>query len=212
MIDSLPPGWVLIFGALLIPLLRGRTRVVYMLLLPGLGFVQLLWIAHGDLLQISIFEYALTPVRVDRLSLLFGYIFHIAAFLGMIFALRVKESGQHVAAFMYAGSAIGAVFAGDMITLFVYWELAAISSVFLIWGRRSERSYRAGMRYLVVQVASGVLLLAGTLVHVHRTGSIAFNYLGSTAWERRSFSSPSASSVPSHSCTTGSRTPTRKPP
>lgn len=178
MIDSLPPGWLLILGGLLIPLLRGRARSAYMLLLPVLGFLQLLAISHGDLLQVSIFDYSLTPVRVDRLSLMFGYIFHVAAFLGMIFALRVKDTGQHVAAFVYAGSAIGAVFAGDLITLFVYWELAAVSSVFLIWARRTERSYRAGMRYLIFQITSGVLLLAGAVAHVHQTGSLAFDKMG----------------------------------
>ena len=178
MIDSFPPGWLLIFGGLLVPLFRGRVRSAYMLLLPALGFIQLLLMPEGELLQLSIFDYSLTPVRVDPLSLVFGYIFHIAAFLGMIFALRVKDTGQHVAAFIYAGSAIGAVFAGDLITLFVYWEIAAISSVFLIWARRSERSYRAGMRYLIFQIASGVLLLAGTLAHFYQTGSLAFDYLG----------------------------------
>ncbi|HJN48152.1 MAG TPA: Na(+)/H(+) antiporter subunit D [Acidobacteriota bacterium] len=178
MIDSFPPGWLLIFGGLLVPLFRGRLRSAYMLLLPALGFLQLLLLPHGELLQVSIFDYSLTPVRVDPLSLVFGYIFHIAAFLGMIFALRVKDCGQHVAAFVYAGSAIGAVFAGDLITLFVYWEIAAISSVFLIWARRSDRSYRAGMRYLIFQIASGVLLLAGTLAHFYQTGSLAFDYLG----------------------------------
>ncbi|MDP6686696.1 MAG: Na(+)/H(+) antiporter subunit D [Acidobacteriota bacterium] len=178
MIDSFPPGWLLIFGGLLVPLFRGRVRSAYMLLLPALGFIQLLLMPEGELLQVSIFDYSLTPVRVDPLSLVFGYIFHIAAFLGMIFALRVKDSGQHVAAFVYAGSAIGAVFAGDLITLFVYWEIAAISSVFLIWARRSERSHRAGMRYLIFQIASGVLLLAGTLAHFYQTGSLAFDYLG----------------------------------
>ena len=178
MIDSFPPGWLLIFGGLLVPLFRGRARSAYMLLLPALGFLQLLVIPDGELLRLSIFDYSLTPVRVDPLSLVFGYIFHIAAFLGMIFALRVKDSGQHVAAFVYAGSAIGAVFAGDLITLFVYWEIAAISSVFLIWARRSERSHRAGMRYLIFQIASGVLLLAGTLAHFYQTGSLAFDYLG----------------------------------
>ena len=178
MIDSFPPGWLLIFGGLLVPLFRGRVRSAYMLLLPALGFIQLLLMPEGELLQLSIFDYSLTPVRVDPLSLVFGYIFHIAAFLGMIFALRVKDTGQHVAAFIYAGSAIAAVFAGDLITLFVYWEITAISSVFLIWARRSERSYRAGMRYLIVQIASGVLLLAGTLAHFYQTGSLAFDYLG----------------------------------
>ena len=63
---------------------------------------------------------------------------------------------------------------GDLITLFVYWELTAVSSVFLIWASRNERSYHAGMRYLIIQVGSGVLLLSGTLLHFRDTGSLAF--------------------------------------
>ncbi len=184
---AIPPGLILIVGAFLIPLLRGRVRSAYMLALPAFGLVQLLAISsiHGAqlaegviLLRASIFDYELAIVRVDRLAMVFGYIFHIAAFFSVVYALRVKGWGEHVAAMVYVGSAIGAVFAGDLITLFVYWEITAASSVFLIWASRSERSYRAGMRYLIIQVASGVLLLAGAVAHAYETGSIAFGYLG----------------------------------
>ncbi len=58
MIDSVPPGCLLIFGGLLIPLLRGRSRSAYMLLLPALGFLQLLVLSHGDLLEVSVSVYA----------------------------------------------------------------------------------------------------------------------------------------------------------
>lgn len=78
----------------------------------------------------------------------------------------------------YAGSALGAIFAGDLLTLFVFWELLALTSVFLIWARRTERSYRAGLRYLIIQVLSGVLLLAGLLAHASKTGSLAFEFIG----------------------------------
>ncbi len=124
-----------------------------------------------------LFDYELTVVRVDRLSLVFGYIFHLAAFLAAIYALHVKDTVQHVAAMIYVGAAVGAVFAGDLITLFVYWELTAVSSVFLIWATRTEAAYRSGMRYLVIQVGSGVLLLAGVILHASATGSIAFGQL-----------------------------------
>jgi multicomponent Na+:H+ antiporter subunit D len=114
---------------------------------------------------------------VDRLSLIFGYIFHLAAFLTAVYALHVRDTVQHVSAMIYVGSAVGAVFAGDLVTLFVYWEITAISSVFLIWASRTEASYRSGMRYLVIQVFSGVLLLAGVIMHAAATGSIAFDQL-----------------------------------
>ena len=178
MIEHIPPAIILILGALLVPLLRGPVKAGYMLLLPVLSLWHLWSIPPGEYWQLTLFDYSLTMLRIDRLSMVFGTIFHIAAFINVIYALHVKDDTQHVAGLIYVGSAIGAVFAGDLISLFVYWELTAISSVFLIWCRRTERAYAAGMRYLIIQVGSGVLLLAGALLHWHETGSIAFNYLG----------------------------------
>ena len=158
---SLPPGLLLILGALVIPLLRrpkapyrqqGRWQASWVLLLAALGLAHMLTLEAGTTWgQLEIFGYQLTLVRVDALSLAFGYIFHIAAFLAALYSLHVRDGIQHAAGLVYVGSAVGAVFAGDLITLFVYWEITAVSSVFLIWARRRERSYRAGMRYLIVQ-------------------------------------------------------------
>jgi multicomponent Na+:H+ antiporter subunit D len=125
-----------------------------------------------------VLDLQLTLMRSDRLSLLFGYLFHIAALLAIIFALQVRDTTQSVTSLLYAGAALGAVFAGDLITLFVFWELLAITSVFLIWARRTEKALKAGFRYLIFQVTSGVLLLAGALVQYQQTGSLAFEFIG----------------------------------
>lgn len=172
------PGSILIGGALLVPLLRGRIQAGYMLALPAFSLFFLLAMPYGEYGQIAFFDYILTTIRIDKLSLVFGIIFHIAAFLSVLYALHEKDNVQHVAGLIYAGSAISAVFAGDLISLFVYWELTAVSSVFLIWTRRTERSYRAGMRYLIIQVTSGLFLLVGTIFHYQMSGQISFNYLG----------------------------------
>ena len=174
----LSPGLILIIGAALVPLLRGNLRSAYMLALPIAAFWHLLGLPYGEFGHLQVFGMELTTLRVDRLSTVFGYIFLIAAFLGLLYALHVKDTLQHVAALAYAGSAVGAVFAGDLITLFVYWEGTAIASVFLIWASRTERAFAAGMRYLVVQVGSGVLLLAGVAMLYRDTGSIAFGHMG----------------------------------
>ena len=178
MIGEFSPGLILIVGALLLPLLPQRLRGPYSLLLPVAAFAYLLTLPHGALGQWQLFDLPLVTLRVDRLSLLFGYIFLLAALLGAIYALHERDLVQQVAAPIYAGSALGAVFAGDLVTLFIFWEMLAVASVFLVWARRTERAYGAGLRYLVVQIGSGVLLLAGLLLHYRHTGSLAFTNLG----------------------------------
>jgi multicomponent Na+:H+ antiporter subunit D len=174
----LPPGWLMILGALFVPLLRGPVRQVFMLALPVVGLVQLLALPLGSSLVHEFMGYQLELMRVDALSRAFGLVFYVATFISLIYAIKVKDALQEASALLYAGSAIGAVFAGDLITLFVCWELTAVSSVFLIWANRTEASLRSGFRYLVIQVGSGVLLLAGAIIHFADTGSLAFNHLG----------------------------------
>jgi len=174
----LPPGLILVLGGILLPLIPKQVRPLWLLALPVFGLLQVLQLPVDAECVVQAFGYDLELLRVDKLSRIFGIIFHIAAFLSVIYALHVKDVVEQGASIAYAGCAIGAVFAGDLISLFLYWEGTAITSVFLVWARRTERSYKAGMRYLVIQVGSGVLLLAGAMLHYADTGSLAFG----TSW------------------------------
>ena len=133
MIEHLSPGLILVVGAFLVPLLRGPLRAAYMLALPLLCGGQMLTLTPGEYGSFNAFDYTLVMLRVDKLSLIFGYIFTIASFLSVIYALHIKDTVQQVSGMAYAGAAICAAFAGDLISLFVFWELTAITSVFLIW-------------------------------------------------------------------------------
>ncbi|MDP7487016.1 MAG: Na(+)/H(+) antiporter subunit D, partial [Alphaproteobacteria bacterium] len=101
----------------------------------------------------------------------------IATVLASIFALHVRDPIQQVCALLYSGAALGAVMAGDLLTLFIFWEIMALSSGFLIWARRTPRAESAGQRYLITQILSGVILLAGSIVYYGETGSLAFEAL-----------------------------------
>ena len=97
--------------------------------------------------------------------------------IGSLYGMHVKEDAQHVAAWIYVAGSIGAIYAGDYITLFLFWEVMAFSSVFLVWFRRRPESLMAGLRYLLVHVAGGLSLLAGMVLHCHAKGSWDFNAL-----------------------------------
>ena len=174
MSGSLHPALILVAGALVLPLLRGPWRGAATVVLPLAGFLNLLGLEAGTELRLDLAGFELHVLRVDRLSLIFGYLFHLAALVGAVYALHLKDWLQPTTGLVYAGSAVGAVFAGDLVTLFLFWELLAVTSVFQIWARGTERALGAGMRYLLVHVTSGLLLLAGAALRHHETGSLAF--------------------------------------
>lgn len=176
--NSVIPFLPLLLGALAAIVLRGWLRNLIMLVAPILGAINLMGMEHGVFWSVEFMGYALEPVKVDKLSLMFGYLFHIASLIAVIYALHVKDTIQHVAGLAYAASAVGAVFAGDLLTLFIFWELLALTSVFLIWARRTDRAYSSGIRYLIIQVLSGVLLLVGLLIFAQVNNSLLFNQIG----------------------------------
>lgn len=175
MLLSLPPAFLFIAAALvMLALPQGRARGALLLAVPLLAGWQIWSLPLGHLNTVPFMGLELDMMRVDKLSRVFGLIFCLAAFLGNLYAWHLRDWVQQMAALLYAGSAIGAVFAGDLITLFIYWEGTAIASVFLIWARRTTGAYHTGLRYLIVQIGSGVILLAGAAMFYRETGSLAF--------------------------------------
>ena len=176
--NGLPPAFIFIIGGLLIPLFTGRVRSAYMLLLPVLGFLNLLALPTGASWVVDFLDFQVTLCRVDRLSLLFGYIYHLISLITVIYILHVKRNVEYVAGFVYAGAALGAVFAGDLFSFFCFWELLTVGSVLLIWARGTAAAQAAGIRYFLVHALGGLMLLAGIVMRVHDTGSLAFDFIG----------------------------------
>lgn len=170
----IPPGLMLIAAGLLIPLVRGHVRSAVLLVSP-LATLWLIWqIPDGVSLSFDFMGYRISPVDSDALSRLFATIFAIMAFGGGLFSLKREKPVELGAAFVYAGSAVGVVFAGDLITVFVFWEIMAIGSTLVVLYGGGEAK-RAGIRYAVIHLLGGVLLMAGIAGEIGATGSTDFN-------------------------------------
>jgi len=169
------PGFLFLFGCLLIPLLRGRVKKFYLLLIPALSIAAVALMKEGVYWRSHYLGLEIVLGRVDKLSLCFAWVFTIMAFLGSLYGLHRPEGGHHIAAYCYVGSSLGAVFAGDYLSLFVFWELMAVSSVFLVWYRGVPQSIRAGFRYLLVHVFGGLSLFMGMMMRYWSTGSLVFD-------------------------------------
>ena len=169
------PAFVLIAGALLLPILRGAARNGVILLLPTLAMAALWLLPEGRLWQVQWLGYDLAPLAVDKLSRLFATIFTLMAFAGGLFALRQPSRLEIPAAFLYAGSAVGVVLAGDLVTVFLFWEFMAVGSTLVLWSAGTPTAWAASRRYVAVHLAGGVILFGGVAGQIASTGDASFH-------------------------------------
>jgi multicomponent Na+:H+ antiporter subunit D len=181
-IQFLHPSVFYILGGLLIPFLKGRVKQGYMLFVSLLAFFAVVNLPYGTFGAYEFLSWKLTFLEVDKLSKVFAYIFTIMGVIGVIYSIHVKNDGEHFSAFYYVGGSLGVIFAGDFLTLFLFWEMMAFSSVFLIWFRKSKSSLDSGFRYLLWHVAGGLILLAGIMLQYSVSGDLSVQYLPFHGW------------------------------
>jgi multicomponent Na+:H+ antiporter subunit D len=175
--DFLHPAFILIVGALLLPFFRGPLKRPYLVIVPALAFLSVLYMQNGTYGVVPFMDWELTFGRVDALSKIFGYIMTLMCIIGTVYGLHVEDPKEHMAAWLYVGGSLGVIFCADFITLFLFWELMAFSSVFLVWFRRRKQSLPCGFRYLLVHTAGGLILLAGFVLRYKATGALDFNLM-----------------------------------
>ena len=181
-IQFLHPSAIYLLGGLFIPLFKGRIKQGYMLFVALMAFLAVVNMPHGTYGVYEFLSWKLTFGDVDKLSKVFAYIFTIMGVIGVIYSIHVKNDGEHFAAFYYVGGSLGVIFAGDFLTLFLFWEVMAFSSVFLVWFRKSPASVNSGFRYLLWHVAGGLILLAGIILQYSISGDLSIKYLPFHGW------------------------------
>lgn len=167
------PAIALIFGGVLAAVLRGKFASMALVIAPILGFWQIYSLELGSSSIINLMGYEILSVQVDKQGVFFGYLFHLAALIAGIYSFHLRDPWQMSMGLFYAASAVGVAFSGDMISLFLWWEGLAITSVFQIWGRQTKKAEESGFRYLFFHISSGLLLLAGILLRYHGEGETA---------------------------------------
>ncbi len=168
------PALLFLIGAGLAAVLRGRLRQVALVGIPLIAFVSVHTMVPGTYGAVEYLGFRLVPAHVDKLAIVFLHVFTLMALIGAIYGLHVEDTGQHVSAFLYVAGSMGVTLAGDYLTLFIFWELMAFASAFLVFLRRQPRAVRAGFRYLLVHTVGGLVLMAGIFLRWMKTGDLAF--------------------------------------
>ena len=172
MIDFIPPALILLAGALLIGLTRGWVRTAVVLLTPLLTLAAVWQVPDGVVLTLDFLQYPIEPIEGSPVRRLFATIFALMAFAGGLFAYRQARWYELAAAYAYAAGAVGVSFSGDLISLFLFWELMALFSTVVVWCGGTPGARAAGIRYAIMHLLGGVILkvgIEGVMIH---TGSI----------------------------------------
>jgi len=169
------PAFLMILGAALAAFLKGTPRKIVMVATPLLAFFLVAFVmTPGTYGQFHYLGFDIVLAKVDKLSLVFLHVFTLMAVIGAIYALHVEDGPQHAAGFFYVAGSLGVTLAGDYLTVFIFWEMMAFASTFLVWARRRPSATQAGFRYLLMHTLGGLILLGGIFLRSRATHSIAF--------------------------------------
>jgi len=166
------PALIMIIAAIAIGPARGHLRTAVVLLAPLLTLWAVWQIPDGVQDTVKFLSYQIEPVEGSPLRRLFATVFALMAFVGGLYAFRLARWYELAAAYAYAAGAIGVSFAGDLITLFLYWELMALFSTVVVWCGGTPAARAAGIRYAILHLLGGVVLKVGIEGVVVSTGSI----------------------------------------
>ncbi|QAR32931.1 Na(+)/H(+) antiporter subunit D [Geovibrio thiophilus] len=176
----IPPFVFFMLGGVIAGFLKGNLRNALLIAVPVLSLINLAMIPHGVYLQYEFLGHQLALFRVDKLSLVFGYAFHIVSIAVLVYGMHVKSNKEFIIGLIYAGGGLGAVFAYDLITLYIFWEIMTVASTFIIWRKDSTDAVGAGFRYFIFHLVGGLALLIGIVIYIITTGNAAFVHMGWT--------------------------------
>ncbi|GAB5379781.1 MAG: Na(+)/H(+) antiporter subunit D [Aliiglaciecola sp.] len=170
--EMLSPALILLIAAALIGLVKGHARTAVILIAPLITLWAIWQVPDGVQGTVKFLSYHVEPVEGSPLRRLFATVFAIMVFVGGLYAFRIARWYELAAAYAYAAGAIGVCFAGDLITLFLYWELMALFSTIVVWCGGTPGARAAGIRYAIMHLMGGVILKVGIEGVVIGTGSI----------------------------------------
>ncbi|OYR54293.1 proton-conducting transporter transmembrane domain-containing protein [Halorubrum halodurans] len=121
-------------------------------------------------------------LRADALGMLFAFLasglWIVTSFYSIGYMRGLDEANQtrYFAAFAVSLSAtMGIAFAGNLVTIFVFYELLSIATYPLVAHDETPEARSAGRKYLAYTMfGGGVLVLAGTVMVYWLTGTVAF--------------------------------------
>jgi proton-translocating NADH-quinone oxidoreductase chain N len=197
---ALPVVSLLAFSILTIPILNATRKRQHRIALMIIWFTLVFVISGAAVANIASKYYSLPPPQpfenitiagsadsifssafmIDAISIYMAVLFvsvsAIVVFYSIFFVDSEKRPSERYFAIMLILTAalIGAVFSGDLLTLFIFWEAAAAGSSFLMVYRKSRVALNSTLKYLVMIIIASAFIVFGLSIVYGLTGTLNF--------------------------------------
>jgi NADH-quinone oxidoreductase subunit N len=193
---------LLVFAILTIPVFRLFRKTNYKTALTLIWFGIVFAVAFASVANLAIQYYqvpleqsfvnitlASTPnaptnvssaFMIDGISIYMTIIMVAVSAVVMLYAIfyvnpAERPSERYFAIMLVLVAAlIGAVCAGDLLTLFIFWEAAAAGSSFLMLYKKNRKSLNATLKYIVMIVIASAFIVFGLSLVYGITGTLNF--------------------------------------
>jgi multicomponent Na+:H+ antiporter subunit D len=166
------PAVPYLVGAVVVGAAPPAARRIVGVLAPVLA-LWLVWTAPDGVSEpLRLMGQPLVLLRVDALARAFALVFALIGALGGVYAADVVRRRFHVAALVAGAAALAIVLAGDWVTFYLAWETLALASFVLVIDGGTPSASAAALRYLLMHVLGGSLLLGG-LAWAHFAGGLS---------------------------------------
>jgi len=159
--------------------LRELFAVIFSLILVGM--IIYVYNRYSDeILKIGFLNFNIV-FRLNALSWLFAIMISGITFLSILFSLKYIKGRENLN-FYYAmlllvnASMLGIVFAGDLISFYIFWEIMSWST-FLLISYNKGKALNAGLKYIIMSLVGSMAILIGIILLYLKFGSLDISFI-----------------------------------
>lgn len=175
------PALPIFLGSFLILYFKRNSNLISIVALL-ISLITLLFFIQNQSLVYTYYDFNLHYFSYNKLAFLFCLVFLVIGIIGKIFSIYRDSYKEKALILIYISSAISVIFSGDFITLYIFWEIMAIASSFVIFSSPSDRAYLSGFRYLLIHLFGGLILLIGIIGLSMNTNNLEIRLLNLDTW------------------------------
>lgn len=145
-------------------------------------------VTRGQVLVFELFEIVpsmgfIGTFRVDILSfclaLISSFVWMLATIYSISYMSHSHAQNRYYPTLIFTlGSCVGIFLAGDLFTLYIFFELMSVISYVLVVHEETEEALKAGFKYIVMTIIGGLALLLGVINTYNIAGTVSLECTG----------------------------------